>query len=91
MIEEPERGERGPSAQKLNEPENCLKSLKRAYSLSPLQETHSKATAVGGDVKMKDNVKTLKTKVKHEENMRKETVDMREKMNEAERLKWPCM
>lgn len=41
----------------------------RTYSLSTLQETQSKATAVGGDVKMKDDVNTHEIKVKEKENM----------------------
>lgn len=92
MVEEPESGERGPQ-QHRKEMKTARKLLKHAaqpkicelvhaniYSLSQLQETHSKATALGGDVKMKDDVRTHKMKVKEKENMwYRKSVNMKEK------------
>ncbi len=66
---------------------------------APLQETHSKAKAVGEDVKMKNDVSTHKTKVKEKEKIwkwnsehEKRRVSKRrwfKKVKDAERLK--CM
>ena len=75
MLEKPESGKRGPQ-QKWEEPETCLETIK-ARSPVPICElvhankltgTHSKATAVGGEEKMKDDVRTHEiTKVKERE------------------------
>lgn len=50
------------------QPKSASQSM-QIYSQGRPQETHSKATALRVDVKMKDDVRTRKLKVKEKENV----------------------